>query len=106
MKGKAELSVRETMERYPGITAHIIAESLGYATPSRAAGILKDAREGRENYCEWIYSCYDKNPLRAVRDSIKARHFHKGCMSDYKLAKKLVGRALENGKEPLLASWF
>ncbi len=44
-----ELSVEETMRRYPLITAHIIAESLGYAPPSRAARILKDAREGRKN---------------------------------------------------------
>jgi len=51
-----ELSLQETMERYPRITAHIIAESLGYATPSCAARILKDAREGKKNYCEWIYS--------------------------------------------------
>jgi len=106
MNGKIELSVKETMERYPGITAHIIAESLGYATPSRAAWILKDAREGRENYCEWIFSCYDKDPLPSVKDSIKGRHFHRGFMSDYKLAKKLVDRAIETKKEPLLGSWF
>ena len=78
MTGKIkELSLQETMERYPRITAHIIAESLGYATPSRAARILKDAREGRENYCEWIYSCYDRNPLRAVQNAIKNRQVAK-----------------------------
>ena len=101
-----ELSVRETMEKYPRITAHIIAESLGYATPSCAARILKDAREGRENYCEWIYSCYDRNPLRAVQDSIKNRHYHKGFMAEYKRAYALVKRAIETGEEPLLGSWF
>ena len=101
-----ELSVKETMKRYPRITAHIIAESLGYATPSCAARILKDAREGRENYCEWIYSCYDKNPLMAVRDSIKRRHFHKGFMSDYKRAHALVKQAINEGIEPLFGSWF
>lgn len=101
-----ELSIRETMKRYPRITAHVIAESLGYATPSRAARILKDAREGRENHCEWIYSCYDKNPLRAVRDSIKRRHHHKGFMAEYRQAYALVKRAIETGEEPLLASWF
>jgi len=34
----------KTMKRYPCITAHIIAESLGYATPSCAARILKDEK--------------------------------------------------------------
>jgi len=101
-----ELSVKETMNRYPRITAHIIAESLGYATPSCAAMILKDAREGKENYCEWIYSCYDKNPLRAVQDSIKRRHYHKGFMAEYKRAYALVKRAIETGDEPLFGSWF
>lgn len=103
---REELSVPETMKKYPSITAHIISESLGYATPSCAARILKDAREGRENHCEWIYSCYDRNPLPAVRDSIKNRHYHEGFMSEYKLAKKLVDRAIETGEEPLLGSWF
>ena len=37
-----ELTVEETMRRYPRITANIIAESLGYATPTCMARILKD----------------------------------------------------------------
>jgi len=101
-----ELSVEETMKRYPRITAHVIAESLGYATPSRAARILKDAREGRKNYFEWISSCYGSDPLPAVRNAIRNRHHHKGYMAEYKLAKKLVDRAIETGEEPLLGSWF
>lgn len=101
-----ELSTRETMKRYPRITAHVIAESLGYATPTCAARILKDAREGRENYCEWIYSCYGKDPLEAVQGSIQRRHYHKGFMSDYKRAYALVRHSIETGNEPLLGSWF
>jgi len=85
-----ELSVEDTMKRYPRITAHIIAESLGYATPSCAARILKDAREGQKNYCEWIYSCYEGDPLPAVKNAIKNRHYHKGFMAEYKLALALV----------------
>ena len=42
------------LRRYPRICAHIIAESLGYAVPDVAAQILKDAKERRENFCEWI----------------------------------------------------
>jgi hypothetical protein len=101
-----ELSVVETMKRYPRITAHVIAESLGYATPSCAARILKDAREGRKNYCEWIDSCYDGDPLTAVKNAIRNRHYHKGYMAEYKLAKKLVDRAIETGDEPIFGSWF
>ena len=103
---RKELSVPETMKKYPCLTAHIIAESLGYATPSCAARILKDAREGRENYCEWIYSCYDRNPLTAVKNAIRNRHYHEGFMAEYKLALALVKKAIETGEEPLLGSWF
>ena len=106
MRKVRELSTREIMKRYPRITAHIVAESLGYATPSCAARILKDTREGRKNYCEWIYSCYTKDPVRAVQDSIKRRHYHKGFMADYKLAYALVRKAIETGEEPLFGSWF
>lgn len=101
-----ELSTNEMMRRYPRITAHIIAESLGYATPSFAARILKDAREKRENYCEWIYSCYNKDAIKAVQGAIKNRHYHKGFMSEYKHAKVLVENAIKTGREPILASWF
>jgi hypothetical protein len=106
MKEVKELSVQETMKRYPCITAHVIAESLGYATPSCAAWILKDAREGRKNYCEWIYSCYTSDPLEAVRNAIKNRHYHRGFMADYRLARALVQKAIETGQEPLFGSWF
>ena len=101
-----ELAPKEIMKKYPLITAHIIAESLGYATPSCAARILKDAREGKKNYCEWIYSCYTTDPLKAVRDAIRNRHYHRGFMCDYKLAHSLVERAIETGQEPLFGSWF
>lgn len=107
MYGKIkELSVEDTMKKYPRITAHIIAESLGYATPTCAAKILKDAREGRENWCEWIDACYKRNPLNAVRDSISRRHHHTGYMASYRTAKILVEKSIKDGNEPELASWF
>lgn len=94
------------MKRYPRITTHIIAESLGYATLICAARILKDAMEGRKNYCEWIHSCYGDDPRPAVKNAIKRRHYYKGFMADYKLAYALVKKAIEKGEEPLLGSWF
>ena len=94
------------MRRYPRVTGHIIAESLGYATPTAAAHIGLDGLHGRENYCEWIYTCYDGNARECLQKSIRSRHYHKGFMAEYRLAKKLVDRALESGEEPMLASWF
>ena len=99
-------SPREFMKRYPRITAHIIAESLGYATPSAAAIIGLDGMNRRKNYCEWVHSCYGADACKVLERSIKNRHYHKGFMAEYKLAKKLVDHALETGKEPLFASWF
>ena len=94
------------MKRYPRVVAHIISESLGYATPTTAARILGDAKHRQENWCEWIYSCYGCDPLPAVQAAIRNRHHHSGYMAEYKLAKALVDRSLQAGDEPLLASWF
>jgi hypothetical protein len=84
----------------------MIAEGLGYATPTCAAQILRDAKYGQENWCEWIYSCHDRNPIRAVKNAIRSRHHHKGFMAEYQHAKALVDRALNTGDEPIFASWF
>jgi hypothetical protein len=96
----------EFMRRYPRITAHIIAESLGYATPSTAARIGLDGLLGRENWCEYVYSCFDRNARACLQRAIKYRHHHSGYMAEYKLAKRLVDHYLETGKEPTFASWF
>ena len=48
MKGeKKDLSIKDVMKKYPRITAHIIAESLGYATPSCAAVDSKGCDSGK-----------------------------------------------------------
>ena len=94
------------LRHYPRIVAHIICESLGYATPTRAARILMDAHQREQNWCEWIYSCYSCDPRPAVRNAIRSRHYHKGYMADYRQARAIVERAIRSGDEPLLASWF
>lgn len=94
------------LHRYPAIVAHIICESLGYATPSKAAMILKDAKEGRENWCEWVYSCYGRNPRIPVESAIRRRAQHNGYMAEYRVARSLVDRAISSGDEPMLGSWF
>lgn len=99
-------SPRFYLQRYPRLCAHLICESLGYATPSVAARILKDAKDGQENWCEWIYSCYGRDPRRAVQAAVRRRHHHHGYMAEYRTAKALVDRANAIGEEPPFASWF
>lgn len=94
------------LHRYPNIVAHIICASVGYATPTTAAYIIKDYREGRQNFCEWVYSCYDANPRIPVERAIRFRHSHIGFMRSFKKAKAITREAITNNKEPLLASWF
>ena len=96
----------EFMNRYPRLTAHIIAESLGYATPTGAALIGLDGLHGRENYCEWVDACYGGNARECLKRAIQNRHFHRGYMAEYGLARKLVDIYLAAGEQPMFASWF
>ena len=97
----------EFLKRYPQITAHIISESLGYATPSSAAQIGLDGMNGRENWCEWIYSSYNRDARRALRDAIRNRHNHRGYMAEYGVAKALVDKVNAGASDTeWLASWF
>lgn len=91
---------------YPRINAHIVAESLGYASPIAAAQILKDAKEGRPNYSEWVLTCYRGNSRKLVENAIRHRHMHKGYMAWYEKAFALVKDAIETGNDPPFASWF
>ena len=94
------------LRRYHRMCAHIIAESLGYATPSTAANLLRDAHRGKENWCEWIASCYRCDPRPAVQCAIQNRHHHCGYMASYQLALKIVQREIDTGESPMFASWF
>lgn len=96
----------EFMRRYPRVTAHIIAESLGYATPTTAARIGLDGLHGRENWCEYVYTCFDRDARACLERAIKLRHHHRGYMAEYGLAKRLVDHYLNTGDEPVFASWF
>jgi len=100
------MKLYDIVKRYPRLTAHIIAESLGYACPSTAGGIIKSYLEGRKNYCEWVYCCFKGNPKPVIERAWKNRHYHKGFMADYKLALAIVRKYIKTGQEPLFASWF
>ena len=93
-------------KRWPRLTAHLIASSLGYACPSVAAAIILDAIRGHENYSEWILACYGADPRKAVTHAIRGRHGHRGFMAEYRVAKALVDRYNATREEPLFASWF
>ena len=101
-----EPDVYELMDRYPRIVAHLICESLGYATPERAVWILIDAVEGRENHCEWVSACFGCDPRVPVSQAIARRHNHKGYMAEYRDARAIVTATIENRRGPELASWF
>ena len=100
------MSIEEVRQRWPRVTAHLISESLGYATPHAVARIIRDALLGQPNYCEWIDHCYRGNVRQTLRESIRSRHHHKGFMADYRIAFKIVRRTNETGEGPMLASWF
>ena len=104
---RRELSTpQDYLARYPRICAHIIADSLGYATPVLAAKILRDAKENSTNFCEWILSCYNGKPRLAVERAIRNRHHHTGYMASYKQALQIIHHELDTGEGPMLASWF
>jgi hypothetical protein len=98
--------IKEILQKYPRICGHIIAESLGYATPERAADILLSYIKREKNYCEWVYCCYSGNPEPVVKGAIRNRHHHRGYMASYSAAKKIIKATLEGRMKLLLASWM
>ena len=103
---KQQQTPRDVLRRYPRLCAHLICESLGYATPTVAASILLAAICHEPHHCEWIHSCYGGQPLRAVRETIRHRRYHQGYMAYYPEALALVLRTIRTSREPVLASWF
>lgn len=100
------MSLENIRQRWPRLTAHLIAESLGYATPDKAAFIIRDALLGQRNWCEWIDACYAGDAAKALRHAIGRRHHHKGYMADYRQALRIVRHVNAGHRGPDLASWF
>ena len=103
---RSKMTARQAMARWPRLTAHMICHSLGYATPELAALIVLDAANGRQNWCEWIMSCYRCDPKPALASAIRGRHGHRGFMASYPQALELVQHSIRTGNEPLFASWM
>jgi hypothetical protein len=107
----------DVLRRWPRVTAHLIAESLGYFTPKAAANAILAFKRGRGFWCEWYLHMASYSPngktesemvevgSRVLRSAIQKRKFHKGFMSSYVAARFLVGESLK-GNDPIFASWF
>ena len=105
-KALEEMTREDVRVRWPRVTAHVIAESLGYATPDCAASIIQDALLKEKNYCEWVATCHQGDALTVLENSIRNRHYHQGYMADFRLALQIVRRTNETGEGPVFASWF
>jgi len=115
-----EISRDGAMARWPRLTAHLIAESLGYHTPKSAANHIASVKQGQTFPCEWVVACFYrgigetgyKDELDAswgpIRKAIANRHYHTGFMASYAKALALVRAQVANRdwEGPLLASWF
>jgi len=67
-------TAREVLARYPHVCAHIICESLGYATPSVAGSILLAFIKKDQHYCEWVMSlCVAAHKQSYVKNCVMCR---------------------------------
>ena len=53
-------SQQDVLQHLPCLTAHLIAESLGYFTPKSAANAIAYFTKGEAFYCEWYYDWASK----------------------------------------------
>jgi hypothetical protein len=77
-----------------------------YFTPQGAAVALADALNGHENWCEYVFSCHNRNPIQVVQRAVRGRAHHRGYMAHYPQALAIVATEILTGEQPLLASWF
>lgn len=99
-----QMTLEQVRTRWPRVTAHVIAESLGYATPDCAASIVRDAFLEQKNWCEWVDACYRGDARRVLAASIRNRRYHQGYMAEYRLALQIVRHPQAAHPCPALAS--
>lgn len=113
-----ELTQKDVLVRWPRLVAHMICESLGYFTPKSAANAILCYLANEPFWCEWYMHIAniragerfgDKEIAQVGRDMVKwaiqRRHVHKGFMSEYQLARRLVEQELQDAG-PVFASWL
>ncbi len=115
---------QDVIQRLPCLTAHLIAESLGYFTPQSAANAIAYFTKSEAFFCEWYYDWAAKRlrngnavsaDLRevvrevgelALQNAVKRRSHHRGPMAEAKRALALVLHVRQGGQGPAFASWF
>ncbi|MCY2987536.1 MAG: hypothetical protein NTY19_06690 [Planctomycetota bacterium] len=114
----------DVIQRLPCLTAHLIAESLGYFTPQSAANAIAYYTTGEAFFCEWYYDwaskrfashnteCADvRDTVRevgelAIQNAVRRRGHHRDPMAEFKRALALVRHVRQGGDGPTFASWF
>lgn len=112
-------TIKEVMDRWPRLTAHLICQSLGYFTPGAAARAILNYKRGEPNCCEYythMGGMYkgewpsDATLLevgrKTLESAVRGRHHHYGYMAHYPQARALVEHVRRGGEGPLFASWF
>lgn len=117
MKTSARREKKSIMARHPRLVAHLICESLGYFTPTTAARAVERHQVNQPMFCEWYDSMVRPEPgesyndaairvgRRTLKHAIAQRHLHKGFMSEYQAAIRLVRAAIEKGDPCTFMSW-
>jgi hypothetical protein len=117
-------SYQDVLQHLPCLTAHLIAESLGYFTPETAANAITHVTKGEAFCCEWFYDWASKRFAKgntkcpdldstikevgelAIQNAVHRRRHHRGPMAEFKRALALVLHVRQGGHGPLFASWF
>jgi hypothetical protein len=109
----ANFGAEDALRRWPRLTAHLIAESLGYFTPEGAASALPLFKRDQENWCEWFLhmAALKRKPIlqvaaETIRRAICQRRYHRGYMGSYEFALKIVRQRIATGRGPMFTSWF
>jgi len=115
---------QEVLQHLPCLTAHLIAESLGYFTPESAANAIAFYTRGEGFFCEWYYDRAERrlasrntecDGLRdtvkevgelALQSAIRRRSHHRGPMAEFQRALALVRHVRQGGHGPMFASWL
>lgn len=112
-------SQQDVIQRLPCLTAHLIAESLGYFTPESAAKAIACYTRDEGFYCEWYYDWGERrlasgntecDGLRetvkevgelVVRNAIRRRSHHGGPVAEFKRALALVRHVGQGCQRPV-----
>ena len=107
-------TIKEALDRWPRLTAHLICESLGYFTPEGAAHAILSYKRGKPYCCEWYIHMaqgFNREKLlevgrKTIERAFRGRRHHYGYMAHYPQARALVEQVRAGGEGPLFASWF